>query len=558
MQTHSVHSPKLVSTSRRVAAASRQSTEQARHRHLVHRAFEDLLLTRALQAKLTISHPNDASGQQGDRAGDEVVRRPDTSTVRHSLAHDLTHVSQQRDSGAPCLQRAEFQQGKTTVQVDYDTIIYIDQSGMKAAIESRIAAFTGNTPDIAQQTRIAALSTAQQRWLLFGVHLLESNTTRAHSALDRDHAVAYLVARASVSTTTPLAPGFDFEREVMRESRWFEVALTQGLTPPSATDRSAIDVIANPPPTSGSATDPLDLAMLQRRLPPALRVLLSKIDPANWPNVGTRSIAAFQSLGDIIMAEAREFFSPWADSARGSIFGLVPSYQASANIFDATAMTPTHEQRLGYLMNRAQIVGTNTETNAYFPDPDIFADANYNGGQATDRQELYKLIVAMEADPVVAAQVDRLLQTTGRQSGSGAAARIGLTTAYNASRWSACSDHWNGLQTLCHEVLHALVHPNFSATADGVSAKLVVREGFTEVLGVQLFNQHILPKAASSPSFRATLEAAIGASAPCPAPAAATVGYGSAGTGAQSILSRVGDERFRAAYFLGKHELVGL
>jgi len=86
----------------------------------------------------------------------------------------------------------------------------------------------------------------------------------------------------------------------------------------------------------------------------------------------------------------------------------------------------------------------------------------------------------------------------------------------------------------------------------------VVREGFTEVLGNQLFNQRVRPKAASNATFKATLETSLSSGTPCPAPAAGTIGYGAAGSGAEDIRSRIGDNRFRAAYFLGRPDLAGI
>jgi hypothetical protein len=85
----------------------------------------------------------------------------------------------------------------------------------------------------------------------------------------------------------------------------------------------------------------------------------------------------------------------------------------------------------------------------------------------------------------------------------------------------------------------------------------VIREGFTEVLGVQLFNDGVVPKAASDAKFKASLEAGV-PGAPCPAPAKATIDYGAAGAGAEAIRGEVKDDRFRAAYFLGRPELAGL
>ena len=75
--------------------------------------------------------------------------------------------------------------------------------------------------------------------------------------------------------------------------------------------------------------------------------------------------------------------------------------------------------------------------------------------------------------------------------------RLPLSLETNAGTASACADHWRGVATLCHEVLHALVHPDFNAIDSRVSFPQVIREGFTEVLGAQLFNDRVLPNTRS-------------------------------------------------------------
>ena len=125
------------------------------------------------------------------------------------------------------------------------------------------------------------------------------------------------------------------------------------------------------------------------------------------------------------------------------------------------------------------------------------------------------MVSALEGRKAIADAVDRLIQHTGRKSGTGAATTIGLVTEFNADTASACTDHWRGIATLCHEVLHALVHPGFNAAAATVRFPQIIREGFTEVLGAQLFNQRVRPKAASTAAFKQQLEAGV-SGAPCP------------------------------------------
>ena len=62
--------------------------------------------------------------------------------------------------------------------------------------------------------------------------------------------------------------------------------------------------------------------------------------------------------------------------------------------------------------------------------------------------------------------------------------------------------------------------------------------------------------AAADAPFKAKLEAGLPPA--CAIPEATTVGYGQAGRDAETILGLVGDDRFRAAYFLGANTLVGL
>jgi hypothetical protein len=157
--------------------------------------------------------------------------------------------------------------------------------------------------------------------------------------------------------------------------------------------------------------------------------------------------------------------------------------------------------------------------------------------------------------------VNRLIQHTGRQTGSGAATRIGLSTEFNAATLTDCQARWNNIKTLCHEILHSLAHPDFESNISNpnVGEGFILLEGFTEVLGTQLFNQRIKPKAVSEPTFKARMEAGIAPPA-CPAPPAAKVGYGAYGQGASKILNlaTVNNNIFRAAFFLGQVHLIGL
>lgn len=473
------------------------------------------------------------------------------------LAHELAHVVQQSSASPRTVQRAVIPQGALTITVNYGPLLPVALADRADHAVGQITAFAGAPPLATQETAISALGPVAQRWLMFALKLLSDNTAAA-STLDRGVATQRLIDHAAGAIHAPLPdPAHEFVREAMRVSGWSETAQSQRLTAPVDPDLSAIDTIVNPPPSTGAIGDPLDVAAFQTRLPPALTHLLTTLDPAGRARVGTRALSAFQAIGDVVQTEARSFFAPYADAAIGNLYDLRPTWHASANIFDVGALTPNAAQRRGYLSNRAEIVGRSATRSAIVNDPHIFADVHFESTRATDRVELSSIVTTMEADPAIAPVVDRLIKHTGRQSGRGSATRIGLVTDFDAGRRSACTDHWAGIDTLCHEVLHALVHPDFVATAGRVAFPQVVREGFTEVLGVQLFNDRIVPKANADAAFKTTLETGV-TGAPCPAPVVATIGYRSAGSGAESIRTKVHDENFRAAYFLGRPALAGL
>ncbi len=517
-----------------------------------------------------------AIGARAYTAGADIVfgrgeYDPTRSGGRRLLAHELVHVVQQGSaavlpgssssaargtSAPPAIQRATFKVGRLTINVDYGGLSGIRDADLVSAVESRFIAFTGAADASAIHAALAALTAAQQRWVLFALDLHQDNIQSPRDdRLDRTVAVQRLIAHAPSAVNTfpgTLGPP---EEEALRASGWFEVALAGHLAAPGPAFKSAIDIVLNPPPPGGGAIPALDVAAFHARMDPAVRHLLTFIDPGSWTATGTQSIATLKSIGDDIMAESKTFFSPYAHTARKSVLGI-PGFKISTNIFSVTTLVPSRDTRLGYLENRSTIVGRNTSSHARFSDKNIFRDVNFDGTRAADQLEMEKLVAALEGDAAVAAQVDRLIQHTGRQQGSGASTRIGLSTEFDAGTLTECEARWKSVETLCHEIMHALAHPRVETEAAAVGFGQVIVEGMAEVLSTQLFNRRIKPKAKSTPAFKAKLEAGI-AGAPCPEPADATIGYAAAGSGADTIQKLVGDHRFRSAFFLGQMHLIG-
>jgi hypothetical protein len=496
--------------------------------------------------------------------------RPDQPEGRRLLAHELAHTAQQGAVGTaasgfgPPIQRAVFSYGGQDITIDYSEVVLIPEADRVAAIEGRYIAFTGAADASIIAPDLAALSATAARWVLLAVDLLVDNTRSPdQDSLDRREAVKRLIRHAPnaqhvLLDGSPVGRDNPAEVEALRVSGWLEAALPASHRGPTARDRDRIQDILNPPP-AGAPGDPLVMPDFRDRLDAGLRHLLRQLDPSRIANVGTRDLPTLQGIGDIIMDRARRYYSPHAGAGRGSVLALNPPFHISANIFSVTTRSYSQDDRMGYLRNRAQIVGRNDDATEWWAiDADIFRDTNFDSRR--DEAEMEAVLAAIEADPAMQPIVENLLKHTGQQEGSGASTRIGLSTEFNAGRRSECEARWQVIATLCHEVLHALAHPDFEAAAAGHSFGQVMIEGFTEVLGVELFNRDVKPTALADPAFRASMELGL-TGAPCTGTPIAddTVGYGAAGAGAAEILARpsISADDFRSAYFLGRTDLIG-
>ena len=441
------------------------------------------------------------------------------------------------------LQRAYFDIGTVRVTVEFGDVYAVTNPA--AEIRARYPIFTGSPLPAAIDTAIGALSTPAARWVLYGVSVLQRNAAAAPT-LNRADAIQRLIARAPSATTTPTSPTNDFANEVLRVSGWAESALVVHLHGPTAHQLAVINPLYNPPTAGGgSSSAPLNVTVLNADLPPALTTFLTARDPASWASTGTVALGTLQTIADEIQAEARTFFAPYADTAMASPYST--GWRYSSQLFSVTAMVPTQAQRIGYLLNRAEIVGRQAASGG-----SIFERTNFESGR--DDAALLAIVTPMEADPTIAALVDRLLQHTGRTQRS--PLRVGISTEWDLAVASECDTRWRNILTLSHELCHALVHPSFPPRASSIRFGQIIREGFTEVLGVQLYG-HLAAKAATDAAFKGRLEAGVTV-VPCAAPPPATIGYGQAGPNAETIRTTVHDDNFRAAYFLGALNLVGL
>jgi hypothetical protein len=266
-----------------------------------------------------------------------------------------------------------------------------------------------------------------------------------------------------------------------------------------------------------------------------------------------------QAVGDAIQTQARSFFSPFTITARDNRW--LAGWQYSAHISSVTtdaAGNPaavSRDERLNLIRNRATIMGLSTANG-----PSLFSRTNFDSNRAADATAFETVVTTLEADPTVQSLVDDLIRHTGRHIRT--THEVGISTEVSTAS-SECETRWLTVRTLCHELMHALAHPDFIAAVSssprfpsGINADQVLVEGFAEVLGVQLF-RFLRSTAAGDAALLALLTQ--GVTGTCTPPTTAiTLGYGDAAANAQAIRNEVLDERFRAAYFHGRVSLIGL
>jgi hypothetical protein len=482
------------------------------------------------------------------------------------IGHRYEHLTAVSDG--PLLQGAFFRIGPLTILVNYGNVTNTLGGQYEAAIRAYVGRWAGSavlTPG--RLTAIAALTQAQQQWVLFGIDLLNDNRAGA-PGLARAAALDRLVARAPASATSPGNSDFGFETEVLRVSGWLEVALAGRLSAPTGQTMTDIHDIYNPPATAPTAGQPAlgtwDPVRFATLLGPLLRAWIGGVDPARHPLAGTHSLATLGTIGDVILEEARTFFAPYANAAIRN--PISEGWRYSANLSSTQATVVTTAMRLAILRNRANNVGGMSRSRLQaaltalgvspiptLPQNSVYEDVDFSGADPAHRAAREQLITTLEADPAIQPIVDRLLRNTGRTSHAGG--DVAVSIQYDDTAMTECAARWRVIQTLCHELVHVLGHPSFSNRASAVQQGQVISEGFPEVLGVQLHTR-LRQRAAADATFKGRMEAGLSGS--CPAPTPSPIGYVPYGPGAEQIRQKVGDSNFRAAYFLGAANLVGL
>ena len=159
----------------------------------------------------------------------------------------------------------------------------------------------------------------------------------------------------------------------------------------------------------------------------------------------------------------------------------------------------------------------------------------------------------MESKAPIKSAVDSILKQLSYTEQSSDPKRVVANLQFDPKKKDECDARWHLVNTLSHELLHVMVHEDFRGKAAG---RQIMVEGFTEVLGDTLYDR-IASKARKDKAHQATFEAGV-SGAPCIGIPFSSTGYGAAGKNAEKLRGIVGDDRFRAAYFLGRIDLLGV
>lgn len=479
---------------------------------------------------------------------------PDTSTGRLLLAHELTHVLQQR-SGVARVDRAVHQIGDAKINIDYGDVVMHDNAlDRQAQIEARYAALTGK-PASAISAAVTALPDSKRRWLQYALDLLADNPL---AGLDQETAAKRLVDYAPGAIHEPLGPTWrEFATEAMRASGWLELGITAKLQAPSSAAQKLLDKEYNPTAVAyggaASSTCPanrppgsqLDEPTLRTDLEALMRTYLTgQVTAINALAVSTHAVADIGTVADVVQQEASRFFAPFIGLSHTRSFQQTWAYSGHLTPSTVPGAIPADARR-AFLDNRAR---SNADKAG------LLTKVRYDARCATDETVFADVINKLAADAAVQADLNVIMswQTFTVSSDTGAEVTMNLQFK---SGVDACEARWRAVETLCHELMHVYVSQEFS---DLHKNRQIIREGFTEILGDQLYNE-VRSKANAQAGYRQRFEVGLapGACALATIPQS-TRGYTAAADAAERIRAIVGDSRFRAAYFLGRTTLAGL
>jgi hypothetical protein len=476
---------------------------------------------------------------------------PASATGRQLLAHELTHVVQQA-SGAGGVDRAVHQIGNARISIDYGDVVGHDSPAkQQEQIERRYTALTGK-PALDVRATVAGLTDSKRRWLVFALDLLADNP---QPGLDLEQAARRLIDHAPEAVVQdPLGATWrEFATEAMRASGWLELALTSKLKEPGRTAQELLDELYNPTAAAGGtsssacpanrpASHQLDEPKLRADLEPLMRsYLTTQAGSVRSQGVGMQDVTQIRSVADLVQAEALRFFAPHIGHSHTRMFQQSWRYSAHLTPSTAPGAIPAESKR-AFLDNRARARGAR-----------LLDEVNFDPRCPGDKLVFADILDKLAADASVQADLDTILSWQTFTEHGAKSAEVTINLQYKRST-DTCDARWMAVESLCHELMHVYVSQQF---VDLHRDRQLIREGFSEILGDQLY-EHIRTTAGKDPAYRRQFEQGLDPDACSEAIRESRRGYTAAADSADEIRRIVGDDRFRAAYFLGRTRLAGL
>ena len=491
-------------------------------------------------------------GPEGDRFEAEADRRA-MAVARGESAASSPALSPNGEPGR--LSRSTFKVGNVNVQINYGGLGQIAAAKYDAEIETRFQSFTGAQATVIHAD-LAKLSAIQKEWVLYGLDLLIDNPV---TGLDKIKAVQRLIAHAPSASTRPVGnANFEFENESLSVSGWFEKALVAGQPALTSARSTFVRGLLDPnAPSSGPGcpsprTNKLKTAQLQNDMPTQLKTFLQSVAVAT--QVTNQSMPSLKKVADLVQAKARAYFAPYADRGTGRGNTLTSQWQFSAHLqpTKSPAGAPDTDKRLAYLDSRARTVGR----------AGLFQQVNFDYRCDDDQNVLAGIVQQMEPKSDIRALTDPILRQKSFTAQNATPKTVFLNTELDATKYSDCLARWDGIKTMCHELMHVMVHPDFTRAEKG---RQILTEGVPEVLGHQLY-EDIAKQARSDPKLEAQLEDGL-SKVPCGSIPSTTLGvdllgkatsYKDAADDADRIRVAVTNDGLRAAFFLGQLSKAGI
>ena len=389
---------------------------------------------------------------------------------------------------------------------------------------------------------------AQTRWLYFAFRFLRDNKAQlvgvnlnqALVSLFRVVDEGQIRARA-VDLTSEL----NFGREVLRIIGYRRTYLAGRLAVPK--NPSALEQFFErddklPPQTSLD----LDESLLRGQLETDIVALMKAHDPGGFASIRLRR----DPLGTAkaVHRFARKHFRPYIAAIE-----TLP-VTISAPLTDRVSLLEdefTDDRRVALLANRAEHL-------------DLLTAAHYNSNRQRDEQVLEEILRdVLKRRKDVEDLVDRHLRVTPRAGHTQKFVKLQRDfqrDKAHTEKQARANAQWQRVGSISHELMHFYCHDDFEKKSGSVKFGQVITEGFTELLGLELYDalrQQVINNT-DTDLIKGLRAGAAADEFKQAANDASRQSYVKALNRAREIQTRVGKPNVWAAYFLGKPQLIGL